>query len=127
MKKFILLLCLILISTPVFAKHTHLEKEYQKAWCSAHQGIPEFKNADLTRTDCITNDYAIEFDFADKWAESIGQSLYYSIVNHRKPAIVLISENGKKDIKYIERAKTVAKQTGIDVWFVDANYLKSNK
>ena len=74
----------IFITLPVFAKHKHLEKEYQTAWCNAHNGIMEYKLDDNTRVDCLTNEYAVEFDFASKWAESIGQSLYYAQRTKRK-------------------------------------------
>jgi len=34
---------------------------------------------DRTRCDCLAKTHAIEFDFGSKWAESLGQSMYYSI------------------------------------------------
>lgn len=52
----------------------------------------EYKLEDNTRVDCLTPDYAVEFDFASKWAESIGQSLYYAQKTKRKPAVVLIMQ-----------------------------------
>ena len=90
--KIFLIIITIFIALPVCAKHRHLEKEYQAAWCSAHNGIMEYKLEDSTRVDCLTSDYAVEFDFASKWAESIGQSLYYAQRTKRKPAVVLIME-----------------------------------
>ena len=60
--------------------HKHNESSYQHAWCSIHNGIEEYKNSDFTRVDCLTDTHAIEFDFADKWAESIGQALHYSFM-----------------------------------------------
>ena len=62
----------------VYAKHIHKEVEYQHAYCSANSGIEEYKLPDKTRVDCLTEKYAIEFDFHNKWAESIGQALYYA-------------------------------------------------
>ena len=103
---------------PVCAKHKHLEKEYQAAWCSAHNGIVEYKLDDSTRVDCLTPDYAIEFDFAPKWAESIGQSLYYAQKTKRKPAVVLIMEKPAKDLKYLHRLYQVANTTDIKVFIM---------
>lgn len=40
----------------------------------------EVQLQDGTRCDCITREHAMEFIFADKWAETIGQSLHYSIL-----------------------------------------------
>ncbi|MCQ2754320.1 MAG: hypothetical protein MJ231_04635, partial [bacterium] len=59
-----------------YVKHNHSESSYQHAWCSEHNGIEEYENSDFTRVDCLTDDYAVEFDFANKWAESVGQALH---------------------------------------------------
>ena len=55
-----------------------VESYYVNQWCSPDFGRKEAILWDMTRVDCLSKDYAIEFDFAKKWAESIGQSLYYS-------------------------------------------------
>ena len=60
------------------AKHEYNEHYYQNIWCREHNGITEYILADKTRVDCLTKDMAVEFDFASKWAESVGQSLYYA-------------------------------------------------
>lgn len=57
-----------------------------------------------TRCGCLTTTHAIEFDFADKWYEAVGQSLYYSYMSGEKPGIVLILEN-PTDAKYLTRLK----------------------
>ena len=116
--KIFLFIIAIFITLPVFAKHKHLEKEYQTAWCNAHNGIMEYKRDDNTRVDCLTSDYAVEFDFASKWAESIGQSLYYSQITKRNPAIVLIMEKPIKDMKYLHRLYQVANTVGIEVFIM---------
>ena len=61
---------------------------------------------------------AIEFDFAQKWAESIGQSLYYGLCTGKNSGIVLIMENPQKDIKYLNRLNEVAKKYNIKVWTI---------
>ena len=114
--KIFLFIIAIFITLPVFAKHKHLEKEYQTAWCNAHNGIMEYKLDDNTRVDCLTNGYAVEFDFASKWAESIGQSLYYALKTDLKPAVVLIMEKPAKDLKYLNRLYQVSNKFGITVY-----------
>lgn len=79
-------------------KHLYPEKFYQLKWCNSHNGHPEFILQDKTRCDCLTDEYAIEFDFGDKWAEAIGQAMHYSLLSGKKPGIVLIIEN-KSDIR----------------------------
>ncbi len=114
---FLSFLCLFFVS-PVFAAHSYLEKEYQNHWCQINSGVTEHILPDSTRVDCLTKDYAIEFDFASKWAESIGQALYYSHCTGKKAGVVLILENPQKDQKYLDRLNAVAKTYGITVWTI---------
>ncbi len=108
---------------PVVAKHLHKEAEYQHIWCRAHSGIEEFKNYDYTSVDCLTRTHAVEFDFAKKWAESIGQALYYELLTGKKAKIVLILENPKKEMIYYERIKKLSKIYNFDVEYVDEGLL----
>lgn len=102
----------------VVAKHLYPEKYYQKEWCNKNNGILEYRLSDDTRVDCLTNEYAVEFDFAPKWAESVGQSLYYSKMTGKKPAIVLIKEK-HTDTRYIKRAQTLAEAYEINLSTMD--------
>lgn len=94
------------------------EKDYQNAWCSTHHGQQEVVLSDKARIDCLTQTHAIEFDFAKKWAESIGQALYYAQATHKKAGIVLIVENATKDQKYLDRVKAVADLYNITLWTI---------
>ena len=77
----------------------------------------EYKLSDKTRVDCVTKNYAVEFDFAPKWAEAIGQSLYYGIMTNKKPAVVLIIEK-PEDFRYYQRIKKVADNVNFTLWYV---------
>lgn len=115
-----ILLSAILFTTsvfPAYASHIHPEKYYQELWCSA-RGISEYRLKDATRIDCLTPTHAIEFDFAPKWAEAVGQSLYYAMMTNKKPGIVLILENPQKDCKYYERIKKLCEKYNIDLWTI---------
>lgn len=106
--------------------HPHNESSYQHAYCKAHNGIEEYELSDKTRVDCLTDTYAIEFDFAAlKWAESIGQALHYVLMTGKKPKVVLIldSKYKKKQMVYVERVKRIAKTYNIDVEFVSDEIL----
>jgi hypothetical protein len=94
----------------------HYEREYQEAWAEKNNAEMEVVLEDGARVDCVTEEYAIEFDFAKKWAESIGQALYYAIKTDKKPAIVLIMENPEKDEVYYNRLKDVAEKYNITVF-----------
>ncbi len=92
----VFLLCL-LFSFPAHGRHKMPERAYQEKYCP---GSLEVKLADRTRVDCLTDEYAIEFDFAPKWAEAIGQSLHYAYMTGRHPAIYIIMES-RHDKRYI--------------------------
>ena len=82
------------------------EKEYQEPWCKSVGGEIEYVLPDKTRIDCLTDDYAIEFDFAKKWAESLGQAMHYSLMTNRTGGIVLIMKSDN-DLKYWKRIQRV--------------------
>ncbi len=108
-----------MIAIPVEAKRRHPENFYQKHWCEKVGGIIEYRLKDRTRVDCLTSQYAIEFDFGSKWAEALGQALHYSLMTGKEPGIVLILEN-KKDRKYWRRLNKIIQRYGlkIKVWSI---------
>ena len=85
--------------------------------CTSDFGRKEAILWDLTRVDCLTKDYAIEFDFAKKWAESIGQALYYSKMTGKAPAVVLIL-TAPDDYRYVKRIERL--DNGIKLFLVKA-------
>lgn len=114
---FFALLTCISSYTEAEAAHTYPEKYYQNKWCSKWNGNAEYILPDKTRVDCLTKNYAAEFDFAPKWAEAIGQSLYYSKITGKQAAIILIIEK-ESDFKYFERAKLLANDNNIQLWYM---------
>ena len=115
----LLLSIAILTVLSLQARHLYKETYYQTIVCNKMNGIKEYLLPDKTRVDCLTKTYAIEFDFANKWAESIGQSLYYGTMTNRKAGVVLIMERGSRDIKHLNRLMKIAKEHNITVWSVD--------
>lgn len=104
MKKIFLIALIFFIPLPIFAKHEYPERAYQKYWCDKKGGIMEYKLEDKTRVDCLTPKLAVEFDFAPKWHECIGQALYYGKKTKRIPACVLILEN-EDDTRFVKRLR----------------------
>ena len=82
------------------------EAFYVSNWCDSSFGHREYVLSDKTRVDCLTKDYAIEFDFAKKWAESVGQSLYYAKMTNKMPAVALILTD-ENDWKYVKRVEKI--------------------
>lgn len=103
--------------------HEHNEESYQKAWCDAHGGLMEYENSDFTRVDCLTKKHAVEFDFANKWHESIGQALHYSVMTGKRAKVVLILDDLSTQMVYFKRVKKIAKKYKFDVEYVTNDIL----
>ena len=106
--------------------HKHNEASYQQIWCSNNNGIMGYKNRDFTKVDCLTKNNAVEFDFANKWAESIGQALHYEIMTNKKAKVVLILED-KNEMVYFKRVERLAKKYGFDAEYITEEILNPNK
>ena len=130
--KIIILIIFIILFLPLTAyssgsyenvKHNHYESSYQHAWCKANNGVEEYENSDFTRVDCLTDTNAVEFDFANKWAESIGQALHYQKMTGKKGKVVLILENPQKEMVYFNRVKDLGELYKFDVEYVTPEIL----
>ena len=95
------------------------ENYYQEIWC-LDRGITEFVLPDRTRVDCLTDSHAVEFDWAKKWAEGIGQSLYYSLQTGKRAGVVLIVKR-RKHYKYWIRLNSAINHFSlpIDTWLIE--------
>ncbi len=132
MKKQIIILamCLMALNVAVLGetcrngKHLYSEAEYQHVWCKLNNGTEEYKNSDYTRVDCLTDDYAVEFDFASKWAESIGQALHYGLMTNKKPKVVLILEKPEEQMCYYNRVKKLSEKYSFDVEYMTPEIMK---
>ena len=120
MKKILITMALLLIATTATAKHLHHEKYYQERWCAERGGQAEVVLPDRTRCDCITDTHAVEHDFGSKWAEAIGQSLYYSLQTGKRAGVGLIIESDK-DLKYWIRLNSTIQhfKLPIDTWIIE--------
>ena len=92
------------------------EADFVDAYC---QGEVEHVLADKTRVDCLTATHAIEYDWGKKWAESLGQALFYSAMTGKKAGIVLIVNPRTKD-RFLKRLnKAIADNNlDVDVWTI---------
>lgn len=106
-------------------KTIHLEKVYQEFWCANYGGEAEVTLFDRTRVDCLTDAYAVEVDFARKWAESMGQALYYGAVTGKQPGVLIIIED-TTDARYLKRLWFTIKEKHlpIRVWQIRPEDLK---
>ena len=116
------LLLILILALPFMgcsgAVKKYNERHYQTILCDELSGEMEYVLKDKTRVDCLTDIYAIEVDFAKKWAESVGQSLYYAKMTGKEPAIGLIMDENK-DKRYFKRLNTLAKKHEIKVFVIE--------
>lgn len=123
--KFCLIMILSILLWPgaCLAGHEQRESWYQDKWC-AGRGQTEVVMPDNTRCDCLTVTHAVEVDFAGKFYEAIGQSLYYSLQTGKRAGILLILED-KEDMRYWLRLNSVIQQFGlpIDTWTIGAGVI----
>ncbi len=74
------------------------ENSINTRWCSNNGGKSEYRTKDGTFVDCLTDTYAVEAEFDNKWKEAIGQSLHYAESTNRRAAILFIKrQNSRKD------------------------------
>jgi len=106
--KILMLIIAVLFVECVEAKRLHKEVYYQDIWCTELGGDQKFVLPDRGRPDCLLKTHAVEFDFCTKWAECIGQSLYYGTATNRAPMCVLICDPAKQD-RYIKRFNQAVK------------------
>ena len=105
-------LILFLLSYQVSSQENKLNEAY---YVNLHcTGKIEFFLPDKTRVDCLTSTHAIEYDWGKKWAESLGQALFYSAMTGKKSGIVLIVNPRTKD-RYIKRLNTAIVANKLDV------------
>jgi len=118
MKKLLLLITFVLFSVSMFSQTRQRESYYQAEFAKVLNGETEVVLPDRTRVDIVTDKYAIEVDFGYKWAESIGQALYYEKILDKKAGVLLVLE-GKEEERFLNRLMTVAVEHGIRVWVWD--------
>lgn len=99
------------------------EADYQQAWIDRRGGTEEVRMSDNTRADIVTDTHAIEVDFAEKWAESIGQSLHYARLKNLQAGVLLIIDE-EDDSRYLERWQSVVDKHDlpIDLYIIDADF-----
>ena len=104
-----------LLGEPIALTATSKTERYYQLKCNETlQGKVEYRLPDATRVDILTEDLAIEVDFAKKYYEAIGQACHYAEMTGKKPAILLIVRE-KYEEKYIAAASRVCKSAKIRV------------
>ena len=88
-------------------QHSSSEKDIARFWCSAREGMNEFRTKYGTYVDCLTAKYAVEVEYDNNWKEAIGQSLHYAEATGKSPAILLIKRKSSNKDYYQELSKVI--------------------
>ena len=111
----------ILLSAPSLGQQSFLrETEQAKLINEKLNGTLEAKTPDGSRVDILTDEYAYEVDWAYKWPQAIGQSLYYAAATNRKPGIILLFKNRTEERRYYLRCLVVCNRYNIRLITKDA-------
>lgn len=116
----------VIVSAPTaFAEEKRNELDYSQEWCDDNDGIAEYKLSDASRIDCLTENLAVEHDWAKggKPYECVGQALYYGAMSGRIPVCVLIRPDGQELSDFIRstsRAIIGGGAGGVEVWCVNS-------
>lgn len=105
---FCLLFCL---SFSGFAQKKMHEADYSDKIQSLIGGQREY-TVTSGRVDILTETNAIEVEWANKWKDAIGQSLWYGVQTNRAPLIVLIMRR-EKDYKYFLQLNSTLMAAGL--------------
>ena len=135
MKRLYVTILAVLLSFQAHGQQIRKAKEadYNRAYCAQLNGAIEaaYKQRNSkVRVDCLTPTHAIEVDWSDKWAESIGQSLNYAILTRRNAGVILICRRTERTCaNHIQRMKVTVRvhRLPIDVWFCDKNNFAIDK
>ena len=96
------------------SSQNYSESYYQIKYANELGGRTEVTMPDGTRCDILTDTIAYEVDFADKWAEALGQSLNYASQTGKTPGIILVLKDSG-DRKHLQRLKKIAAQYSLDI------------
>ena len=123
-----LLLGVLLIQSGVALDGLKYPTETQavQALARKYSAKVEYQLWDKTRVDLLNPYYAIEADWSHKWAEGIGQALYYSSVTGRKPAVLLLVKDMEKERRYIYRCQTVCNKYDIKLYIEKVKPLQAS-
>jgi hypothetical protein len=97
-----LIASLILVGMAPAISEAHNEHIWQRRYCAGMELGWHLPSGGYV--DCLSAEYAIEVDWAPKWAEAVGQSLYYAGATGRKPGIILLCERSEGPVEGLCRS-----------------------
>lgn len=114
-----------LLASVLFAQEPTLARplaeDRETAW-SAYiaqewHGEAEHQCPDGSRVDVLTDTTAYEVEWPEKWAQSIGQAVFYRAATNRKGGVVLLMGRQPKKVElvYYLRCLTACRECGLEL------------
>jgi len=105
-----ILLSLTLTAIPLAADR---ETEWSGWLAQRWTAIAEARTPDNSRVDVLTESYAWEVEWAEKWQQSIGQALYYQAATGRRGGVILLmGRKGDNKTEYL-RCLVACREAGL--------------
>lgn len=89
------------------------ELEWTKYIAESKNGTHQYVCPDQSRVDVLTDEYAYEVEWADKWKEAPTQAILYSMLTNKKPAVILLMRGNKTEKVYYLRCLAVCGKIGV--------------
>lgn len=101
------------------------EPFYQRIAAEALGGEMEVTMPDRSRCDIVTEEYAIEVEWASNWKAGIGQALNYAFRSNKKAGIVLIVDKPTDSMRLMSVLEHY--DLPITVWTLESESLTISK
>jgi len=124
MNSIILATCFLVFGPGDLSENQISDRIVEMAKIVPPNSIREYTLPDESRVDILTDEYAFEVEWAYKWKESIGQSLYYAIQTDMKPGIILLFKGEPQDKENYLRCSVVCEKYNIKLITVKVKDLK---
>lgn len=112
---------LILTHLLLLLPQEHLSEPEQSALIAKDRGWKaEVALADGSRADLISEQYAVEVEWAPKWKEAPAQATLYALLADKKPLVILLTKGDSAEKLHILRCKLVCEKLGIKLETIKA-------
>ena len=97
------------------------ELEWTKYIAESKNGTHQYICPDQSRVDVLTDEYAYEVEWANKWKEAPTQAILYSMLTNKKPAVILLMRGNKTEKVYYLRCLAVCGKIGVRLETLNIN------
>lgn len=81
------------------------------------QATLEVPLPDGSRADALTEDFAVEVDWPEKWAEAPSQAVWYGMLTNKQPAVLLLLRGGATEKVHVARCAALCGRFHVELYF----------